>query len=417
MTEKIQPEINSNNRDVATEFKLFKKIEDTIEGCIDFVVRFIRTSYTLLIKPQDVLESNSQAKPSIFSRPFTYLAVSVFLSGVMLRGFGNIVWLRVMRRINIEMPTISEELFEITLTSMFQTILPTVSFVLITGAIFGLIVRKRYGRAEGLQTICYTAGFQFILEGILFLVILVSVMIKPYIVFDFSFSKFFDIFKNTIGILFFLYILIGPAYVLFKFIEICKKKQANFSNCNRTTVQKIKLFTAMATLSVGLLFGGYVASATPFLITIQKLYPHLNSLEEKIVLTPVEQKMSSNGNLTMTFTVENLDDKILILKQTGAQLNAKFRIITNSDPEYLGIFNLSKVSLKVNKWDGGESPVLIVEPTATRWLQVMADISKEVDMRVINAKEINAEFHISLETTGSPISVAFSDNTILITDE
>ena len=395
-TSKPQPEEEDRS-----EFKLFKQIEHTIEGTFDFVVRFAKTSLALCVRPSAVVASLREPRETVLSRPFTYLTVSVFLSGVMLRSVVGDMFYLVFARGAERPQSITEELGGVTLTGigMLQTVLPTLIFVLLLGAIFAAIMQRRFGKSNGLQVVCYATGLQFILVAI------VSAGGVAYEAREVYFAPF-DVFAGVLVWIFVAYILIGPACVFYTFTRNDEPSTSGILWHQR--LRKALGFAFALALSTTLLYGGSIGAVSPLIWRMMT--------GEPVRLRVVETSLTPNGKLAATLTIENKGFGPRILRRTGATSAVKLWHFKSEDSDNESWeVELDEVDLNVESWDGGESPVLVLAPSTIRWLQVSAELGSTVSAKAISTSEVYGRLSIVLPTTSFyPISDTFNVGEIKI---
>lgn len=393
MINQREPSDTSTVREDNSEFKVFRQIEDTIEGSIDFAARFVRTSITLAIKPKTILVAVAESGATAFSRPYTYLAISVFLSVVVLRTVLITITIVPFHEEVESLPIIIDALrnatYELTFESMLMMILPTVTVVLIIGAIFGWRTRRRFGRPEGMLIVCYTAGFQIIL-----LTVVAGLILKAsQQIYTLSLLVIFPM----LGV---VYSWVGPAYVLFTFTESCKTDQEHVP---RRTARKILGFINALVVSGILLYSSFAISLKPHDTRIDS-----SSRESVVEMEIVESQLSADGTLAVTLTIQNMETDATILRRTGA--TSTIEISSGSEIGDDWEWKSDKVELHVRSWDSGESPVLILEPGVTRWIQVVANLGEAIGSKARNIGDVDARLNILFTTT--PKGAVWTDFTV-----
>ena len=351
-----------------SEFKLFRTIEDTIEGTSEFVVRFVRTAVALALKPTTVLASPNQIGATSFSRPYTYLAISVFFLSVILRSTSpQWLWRDFDDFVLEPPPGIADVLNAVTLTSMLMTILPTIATVLIIGGIFRWRTQRRFGRPEGLHIVCYVAGFQFILMTAIGVTTLIW---GTYFLSRDPFAEQYVFF--TVNSLLYLYIFVGPAYAFFTFAEACKSDLT--PTRKRTAVRRLLGLLPALGMSAVLFCVGVSTNLAPLLLSNRaQIETAVEAVGQWQLVEAFGQQLSEDGVFSATLIINILSGDTIVFEREGTGFlvfsDGTPATATSTHQEY-------EVQFFVSSWDAGDSPVLIMEPPAVRWIQVTADLSE-----------------------------------------
>jgi hypothetical protein len=150
-----------------SEFRLFRLIEDTIAGVIDFGARFLRTCWLILAHPRAFISLlPGQAVGKKIARPYTYLFVSICLLDLILGRLSLVeakFWQGTRELLGATGPR------ALTLESFIRSTAPTVAVVIIVAFIIErtLIANNGAARGKARELVCYAIGYAFAVTSIL----------------------------------------------------------------------------------------------------------------------------------------------------------------------------------------------------------------------------------------------------------
>ncbi len=164
--------------DLAVRRRLSERVEDTVEGLIGFVLRYLRTSAFVAVQPWRVsasLATGNDEHDSRFVLPLTFLAIAFFLFGVVVEASGgnivNVIWLA-----NDAGQDLVKKLQEgPSLTGITAAALPGIlSVVVAMWVLRGIVCANRVRLRGWIDLGCYVFGYQALAIFGIALVLLVA---------------------------------------------------------------------------------------------------------------------------------------------------------------------------------------------------------------------------------------------------
>ncbi len=374
------------------DLRFFEHVENTLAGTFSFVVRYIKTSITLCLRPTTVLSENRPCSVLTYTRPFTYLAVSVFLSSVVIRGLfqtANNYGYQFAAPIDYfdseqVLWSIAESLGSFSLAGLLRTIVPTVTFVFLFGSIVARLTERWWRVASGLEIVSYAAGFHFSVLTLLYAVGIGYYTIDSKDTFRIAYS---------VSMLLTLLLLIGPARIFYLAVAPSRPQTPSKKGSFLTLRRSVTILTALF-VSFVISFGGFVA----LLLPVAWEPSHGRHLE----LNLVETGMTDDGRFVATFAIRNEGATSVIVHRRGGTAVIDFLSpLANNEQKGRGQDRLNKVDFEVLSWHGGESPLLIVEPEATVWATYALANDKPMISKALNSDSVNANISVCLPCDGS----------------
>lgn len=176
---------DKKEKDDKSHFNFFAILEDTIEGVIEFVVKFIKVTFICIFKPKKFIsdyKNNEAESRASLSRAYTYLIFCIFL---FVKG---ISYVNIGTTNTDEIKTLGFGLFieaahelvakagEITTFHIFLNVFPAFIVILISSFLMGLVFKSfvNGGYRETSHIFSYVFGSQII--GALIIVLLIKLL-------------------------------------------------------------------------------------------------------------------------------------------------------------------------------------------------------------------------------------------------
>jgi hypothetical protein len=368
------------------EFKLFHQIESAIEGILEFIMCFIRTTVFLIFHPMRLkrLVVVGEKKLS-FSRPVTYLTMTTVIFAPLSRftykyvsaaiyslikflTFSSEMYYNIGYTLAYETSPLSmlNELPSFSADAILKVTLPTVLVITASAAVMGTITQyfRIVQRQSFIHAICYVAGFQFITFSMCIFANMGLYVLNTYHIqslMSFTLGYFYII----LMLLFVVFLILWPPIMLFSVLM-------------NTTIQpffvryikRILSFTSAIIISLIVLSFATVSSIIPLVFEKPRSPEHIWSVKS----IELDGKVL-NARLILT----NHRSKPYMLLEQGMKLSIG------------GVGYIKTIPVTLSSWSDSGRHVLEIKKDESKWVIVQAIVDDNI-RRILNDAGENKYF-------------------------